>query len=102
MSEDIVYHWPGTGPLSGDYKGMDAVLEFFGRVGELSQGTLTQEIHAIIADDEHAVALVTASAQRDGKTLHEKSVDVFHIRDGKVTEAWGFLEDTAVDAAFWS
>ena len=102
MDPDIVYHWPGSGPLAGDYRGLNTVLEFFGRVNELAQGTLTQEIHAILADDEHAVALVSARAERNGKTLDEKSIDVFHIRNVKVTEAWGFLEDTAVDAEFWS
>ena len=32
--------------------------------------------------------LARATSQREGKTLHENSVQVFHIKDGKVTEQW--------------
>jgi len=34
------------------------------------------------------VVLARATSQREGKTLHDNSVQVFHIKDGKVTEQW--------------
>ena len=37
----------------------------------------------MLANDEHAVALYTARAERAGKHLEEDIVLVFHIRDGK-------------------
>jgi ketosteroid isomerase-like protein len=48
------------------------------------------------------VALQTAQAQRDGKSLDQHGVLVFTIRDGKVTEVNEFEEDTGKTSEFWS
>ena len=29
MAEDIVWHVPGSSPIAGDYRGRDAVLDYF-------------------------------------------------------------------------
>ncbi len=51
------------------------------------------EVHDILANDTHGVALVTRMAERDGRSFEMNEVHVFHISDGKVTEYWGFEED---------
>jgi hypothetical protein len=45
--------------LAGDYEGISQALEFFGRVFELSGGTLRLEVRDVPASDEHAVTLAT-------------------------------------------
>jgi uncharacterized protein len=45
-------------PLAGDHEGVDRVLAMFGKALELSGGTLRLEIHDVIANDQHAVALL--------------------------------------------
>jgi uncharacterized protein len=93
FADDIVWHEGGRNPLSGDYKGKEQVFGLFGKLIELSEGTLKIEIHDIVANDEHAVALVTLSASRKGRTFSGTSVDVFHIRNGKAVEFWDNLTD---------
>ena len=88
FSDDIVWHAPGKSPLAGDYEGIDAVLEQFGKVFEMTGGSFRLEIHDVIANDEHAVALVRATGERDGKTFDDRGVQVWHIKDGKATEQW--------------
>jgi uncharacterized protein len=102
FSDGIIWHSPGKGPLAGDYAGIDKVFGLFGKVGELSGGTLRNEMHDVLANDEHAVALLTAHAERDGKTLDDKQAHVFHIRDGKVTEVWLHAGDLYANDEFWS
>lgn len=51
FADDIVWHVPGRNPLSGDYKGKEEVLGFFGKLMELTQGSLKQEIHDMLAND---------------------------------------------------
>lgn len=102
FADDIVWHSGGDNPLSGEYKGQDEVFELFGRFLELTGGTVDMQIHDVVANDEHAVALLHVTAEREGKRLDQNEVHVLHVRDGKVTEFWGFEEDQAAANAFLS
>ena len=98
----MVAHIGGKSPISGEYKGPDAVLEFFGQLFERSGGTFAVEVHSVLADDEHGAVLSKQTAQRDGKTLESNSVELFHFRDGKIFEFWGLSEDQYAEDQFWS
>jgi len=103
FADDIVWHVPGNNPLSGTYKGKDEVFGFFARLGELSGGSFKLDVHDVVGNDEHVVALVRVSGSRpDGRTLEMPVAQVFHVRDGKVVEFWGTAEDQAKADAFWS
>ena len=79
FADDIVWHAPGNNPLSGDHKGRDSVLALLGKSAELSGGTVKVEVHDILANDEHGVALTRGTAQRGGKSLDNNGVQVFHL-----------------------
>jgi ketosteroid isomerase-like protein len=100
FSPDILWHVGGDHPLSGDYRGLEEVLGLFGRFFELSGGDMAQELHAVLANDDHAVALVRQRIGRsDGRSYDGPEAHIFHISDGVVTEFWAFPEDAAaVDA----
>lgn len=93
LASDVLWHEGGRNQLSGDYRGRDAVLSFFGKMMEITQGSFHVEVHAVLADDEHGVALVALSASRDARTVSINAVDVMHLRDGKVDEVWAVLAD---------
>jgi ketosteroid isomerase-like protein len=98
---DIVWHAPGHSQLAGDHQGVDAVLGFFGQTMELTGGNFRVEVHDTVANDEHAVGLHTAHAERAGRTLEDNNTVVFHVRDGKATEVWQYLADQyAADELF--
>ena len=65
-------YWPAT------IAAADAVLGFFGRTAELTAGTFRVEVHG---------------GEREGRTLKDREVLVFHVRDGKVVEVWQYLQD---------
>lgn len=102
FTEDIVWHASGRNPLSGDYKGVDEVLGMFAKSFELSGGTLSVELHDVLANDEHAVALGVARGEREGKTLEDRYAHVVHLRDGKVSESWIHSGDQYAIDEFWS
>jgi hypothetical protein len=96
LAEDVVWHVAGNNALAGDYKGLDATLELFGRFFELSGGNMTQEIHDVVANDEHALAMIKQRIGRpDGRSYEGNEVHVFHVRDGKAVEFWAFAGDQA-------
>lgn len=102
MADDIVWHVAGDNPLSGDYSGKEAVFGFFARIVEETGGTFNLDIHDILANQEHAVALVNQSAQRGSKTLRGRSVHIAHLEEGKLTEFWAMNDDQAAFDRFWS
>ena len=94
IAEDAVWHAAGRSRLSGQKRGRDAILGFFGQIAEISGGTFRAELHDVIANDEHAVGLHTGTGQRDGQSLRIRTAIVFHLRGGKISEAWEHAEDT--------
>jgi ketosteroid isomerase-like protein len=74
-------------------RGKDALFERM--QGLMGQGTISTDLHDVIANDEHTVALVNATAERGGRTLSYKTAEIYHVRDGKVTHRWAFSDDTA-------
>ena len=99
---DVVWHFPGRSVLAGDHRGVDAVLGLFGRTMELTAGTFRVELHEVVADDQHTVGLHLATGEREGRTLQDREVLVFHVRDNKVGEAWQYLEDQYTYDEFFS
>jgi ketosteroid isomerase-like protein len=101
FADDIVWHVPGRSSLSGDYKGKDQVFGLFARLVELTGGTFRLELHDVLANDDHAVVLAESHAEREGRVLNDRGVNVLHLSDGKVTEFWGHAGDTYAVDEFW-
>jgi ketosteroid isomerase-like protein len=94
FADDIVWHAPGRNQLSGDHRGKEEVFATFQKLFELTGGTFKVEIHDVLANDEHVVVLAHATAERDGKKLDDRGVQIFHVAGGKVTEQWLHPGDT--------
>lgn len=99
FADDIVYHVPGANPFSGDHRGPEAIFRLF---AEDRRASFTSEIHDVLANDRHAVALTRVRGERDGRTLDDITVHVVHIVDGRITEAWFFPGNQAASDAFWA
>ena len=100
-SDDVVFHYPGRNPLSGDHRGKEQVLALMGRVMGMTDGSFRPEVHDILASDDHVAALVTVHAARGGTEVAWQSVDLYHVRDGKISEHWVHEVDQALVDQFW-
>jgi ketosteroid isomerase-like protein len=92
----------GRNPFTGDYKGRQEVYGFFAKLMEGSGGSFRTEVHDILANDQHGVAMVYTRAQREGRTLADNTVHVFELEDGKVKEFWGYPADQYAADEFWA
>jgi uncharacterized protein len=99
---NVIWHVQGVGPLSGTYNGRDETFGFFGRLAEETGGTFRLDVHDVLANDEHAVALCTLSASRGNKSIEVPVANVSHMRDGKVTEFWATTTDPQASIDFWT
>lgn len=97
----IVWHFPGHNHLSGEHRGVDVVLQLLGQQMQETNGTLRVEVHDILGNDQHVVALATVSGERDGKSVSDHYTHVAHIQNGKLTASWIFSENQDKVDEFW-
>jgi ketosteroid isomerase-like protein len=103
LADNVVWHVPGKNLLSRDYTGKAEVVGFWGRVRELSGGTIRTELLDVLAGDDHAVALVRVYAEREGRSLGGQfQAFTYRIDGGKIAEFWFLVEDRYAVDAFWS
>ena len=102
LDPNVVWHVSGTGPLAGVYNGHAELLQFFARVAELTDGSVSIEAKDILVNDDHVIVLTRLQAARGGKTLDDRGVAVFKIRDGKAFEVHMFAEDQAALDEFFA
>ncbi|MFJ5308933.1 nuclear transport factor 2 family protein [Streptomyces sp. NPDC088350] len=103
MSSDATHHVPGTHPLSGDFKGQDAIIDMYGQLFAQTNGTLHVELRTVLVDGRgHAVTLHQVTAERDGKRIDESGGIVFRILGDKITDLDECVEDIDTSNEFWS
>ena len=100
LTEEVVWHVAGRNPLSGEKRGREACLAYFGQLAELSGGTFRAELHDVVANDTHVVGLHTATGERAGRRLSVHTVLVCHMQDGRIQEAWEHPDDPPAFDAF--
>jgi ketosteroid isomerase-like protein len=89
LDDDVVWHEIGS---DEPIRGKQAVIERFSGMPE--GATLTIETHDVVGNDEHTIALVTATATMGDQQLVYRTAEIYHMRDGKITERWAFSDDT--------
>lgn len=96
FADDFVWHEPGHNPLSGDYRGADAVFGLFGRIGKATNGHFDTHLEDVVANDGHLVALLHLEASSGANSISMSRVNVYRVNsDGRVAERWGYVGDQA-------
>lgn len=103
FTDDVVWHVAGKHPLSGDYRGKDSLFDYFRRVDERTDGTITMEVEAILASDRHIAMFMHVHGEREGKRLDERMAEMFDVApDGRWSAFWAMADDQAAVDAFWA
>ncbi len=102
FTPNAIWHSVGAGVLPGNYRGLQAILGFFGQLANETQGTVRAELQTVAASGDHVFALHRNRGERKGKTVDTKSVLVFKVEKGVVTEVAEFPFDHPAEVRFWS
>jgi hypothetical protein len=97
IADDVVWHEIGR---SEPRHGKDALRA--AGPGGAADYEITGVTHDVLASDDHAIALVQATATRAGKTFTYRTAEIYHLQDGKITERWAFSDDTAAITSFFA
>lgn len=89
LADDIEWHEIGR---DEPIRGREALMARFGEMPE--GGSITLDVHDVVGNDDHTIALVTATARMGDQSLTYRTAEIQHISDGKVTHRWAFSDDT--------
>jgi uncharacterized protein len=102
LAEDAVWHVGGTHRFSGDYRGRDAILDYFERVGSETGGTLRLEPIEVMANEHRGAAFLRVTGEREGKRLDVTMAEAFQFDgEGRIREFWAHATDQDAIDAFW-
>jgi uncharacterized protein (TIGR02246 family) len=96
FADDAAWHGSGSQVVGG--RAIGAMVQ---QLVQAAEGTLHVELHDVLVTDDHVVVLQATRAERAGRHLADRVVYVFHLRNGKIAEAW-FNGDPRVQDEFWS
>ena len=101
MSDNIVWHMGGEGPLSGIVKGKEALGERLGEFIKRSNGTFRVITNWAASNDCFVVASVVSLAEKEDQKLNDPGIDLFRIENGYIQEVWTFAEQQEKEDKFW-
>ena len=98
---DVVQNQPGDNQLSGEHKGVDSVLGLYGKLFELSGGTLVVELKSVKTEGDKVVSVHSMKAEREGKTLDTDESIEFTFSGDKISRLDVSSADQGAEDAFW-
>src|SRR5215471_4092417 len=90
---DWAFNIAGAGAIAGTYRGRDGLLELAGKAMATTNGTFTEEVEDVLANDHHGIVLARHRFTRDGKPREYRTVHVYTIHDGMLGECYEHPRD---------
>lgn len=102
FASDVVQRVPGKSPLAGTYTGVDNVLGYYGKLGEITDGTFRAFLVETHGDGVgHVTAVHQIVATRNGSTRITHGSILFTVAGGRVSDLLELRADLAGDDAFF-
>ena len=98
LADDVVWHEIGN-PNPVRSKAALAERWSSGGMGDIE---FSSSAHDVVGNDDHVVGLAETTVRRGDKSLSYRTAEIFHVKDGKITERWAFSDDTAAIIDFFS
>jgi len=103
LAQDCTQHVSGKSQLAGEYKGIDAVLGYYGKIGELTDGHFRADLVETHSDGRgHVTAIHQITATRNGVTRVSRGSILFTFYGGRATDLLELHADQAGDDAFFA
>lgn len=101
FSTDVVQHVPGESRLAGTYKGVEAVLGYYGRLSDETDGTFRAHLIDVHGDGHgHVASVHQISSVRNGMRRVTRGSILFTFVGDKVTDLLELHSDLPGDDAF--
>jgi ketosteroid isomerase-like protein len=88
FAEDAAWEYPGDLPLSGIYRGIDAIVnEFLGGAAALmapGTGVILELTNVVAEGDQVVVEWTSRATARNGGAYRNRNAGIFTVRGGKI------------------
>jgi ketosteroid isomerase-like protein len=104
FAPDATWHYPGNLPISGVWRGRDAIIsDFLASMGTiLVPGTMKIELVSTIADGDRVVAEWTSKATTVyGTSYDNRCIGIYTVDDGRITSVIEYADTQHVAAALF-
>ena len=103
LTDDILWVVPGRNAIAGEYRGVDAVIDYFTRRRALADRSFRMHPgDLLVGDGDDVAALTDGSATIDGVEHRWSTVGLYRLRDDRVAACWLLPLDAAAFDAIWS
>jgi ketosteroid isomerase-like protein len=103
LTDDIVWVVPGTNAIAGEYRGLDAVIDYFTRRRAIADRSFRMHPgELLVGDGDHVAALTDGTATIDGVERRWSTVGLYRLRGGRVAGCWLLPLDAAAFDAIWA
>ena len=99
MSEDVVWSLPGESPMSGEARGVEAILK---RANTLHGFNVKIEIEHVVYGLHDVALLLHNTGRYAGKVLDEHLTTVIHLDGGKIRRLDTFISDIPMLNTYFS
>lgn len=102
MADDLVWHFPGSSPISGDWEGVDGLLTGIRQIAmTLGRGNNGFELLEVLANDRCAISMHRDFYRADDNRLDLRYLLYVRIEDGKMAEVWEIPFDQAENDRYY-
>ncbi len=85
LDPGVTWTVPGQHHLAGTFTGGPALLAHLAEVAQRTEGKIAVAVVEVFAGDGRVVAIVDVELSVDGRTVQDRQVHLFELRDGRIT-----------------
>jgi ketosteroid isomerase-like protein len=103
LAEDVVWRIPGRNAIAGEYRGVDAVMDYFARRRDLAERSF--RLHpgeVLVGDADHVGVLTDGTATIDGVERRWSTLGLYRIREGRIAACWLLPLDPEAFDEIWA
>lgn len=102
FSRQASWHQPGEHQFAGVKNGIDEIGKMLTNMMEATKGTFIVEPNGnLMANDDLVVMPVRFSGTIGDRKIDMTGLDLFEVKEGKITKVWLFSDDQKVEDHFW-
>ena len=103
LTEDIVWVVPGRNAIAGEYRGLDAVIDYFTRRRAIAENSFRMHPgELLVGDGDHVAALTDGTATIDGVEHRWSTVGLYRLRGDRVAACWLLPVDPETFDRIWT
>jgi ketosteroid isomerase-like protein len=103
LTDDIEWHVPGDNDIAGDYRGIDAVMDYFARRRDLANRSFRMHPgDVLVGGGEHVAVLTDGTAEIGGVERRWSTVGLYRLRGDRIAACWLLPLDPRAFDEIWT